>query len=233
MKSEATLEDTFDADKQSVVFTPKDNPYGIATVEVIQKVFVKITVKFDRDDADHQSKYFYFKVTNTMVDSGIRETSFQWNENTSTVTTVGASASLSVDGEAEATLGWSSKTNQGVDAFQHLVEARHEATKVLTFEAVDSTTYNQKFTIDAGVNWKLSIVDDTWQGAFVDTAKLTGYAQYSSVMALGKITTIVCPDGTLDKCPQTYDVKKADVGNPELTADRVNLATVTYVLKRP
>lgn len=196
LRTNMSLSDTLDVDYPYVQFTPADNPSGVATVEIVQKVHAKNRIKNQRNDADSQTKYYYSKVANTMVDGGLRESTFQWTASTVTATTVGANASLKINGEVQAGVSWSQTVNQGTDGFEHLMEAVHEATRTLTFSAADATTHQQSVTIDAGVEWNLSIVDDTWPPIWVDCAELEGTATYCTVIGFGEITITHNTDGS-------------------------------------
>ena len=231
MQSARELSDTLDVDTLKLMFVPHDNPHGEVEVEVVQKTYNTIFMKFASNDSTDQQKYLYVRVVNTLIDGSIQETTFQWSENTTTATAVGVGAEFSLDGEVTGSASWQSSVDQGTDGFQHTVASRiPSVTRLFTIAArgQGDQSVTVPLTVDAGFQWNLNTVDSNWGEAIPDASKLEASAQYFTVIGLGRITITKNTDGTADHCPLTWHAG-TDLGNPELATDRPRIPFVTYV----
>lgn len=225
MISSRDLASTFDVDAVKLVYTPTDNPLGMARVEVVQKTCCKVRAKYVSNGADDQTKYFYWRLVFTDVKQQINESIFQWQLSTVTSSGSGANVSLKFNGEVGVGASWSQAVEQGVNEFECLSETRWENRLVVEFDAAGGKQTRQ-LNVDAGFHWDLHTNDANTAEFIQDVSKLNGSADYCTVVGFGRITIIKNTDGTAANAafhPGT------DTGNPELVDDRSFLANVTYV----
>ncbi len=234
LQSKRTLSESYDADTITVKFTPHDNPYGKVEVELVQKTYVTVWIKFASNDADDQTKYYNFRVANTLiVDGEVQETRFEWTESTAQSSTVGGSAEFKMNGDLQVTGEWSESIDQGTDGFEHLAASRVQSvTKTVVFEATgpgDAPITDSSTTVDCGFDWDLHTTDaNSWE-VIPDCSVLEGRATYLTVIGFGKITMKKNADGSTTLCPKLWHIG-TDLGNPELSDDRTVSATVSYVV---
>jgi hypothetical protein len=232
MQTTKTLQQTYDADVVTVHFVPHDNPYGSVKVELIQKTYVTVWIKFSRQSADNQIKYYYFRVVNTLIDESLQETSFEWSESTVTSTSSGVGVELSIDGEVTVSTPWSDTVDQGTDGFEHIAASRIDPVqREIVFVAAGHGDPPQarEVTVDCGFNWNLNTVDENDWEVSCQNSKLEGKAFCYPVIGFGRITILKNTNGTTLGCPLEWH-PGTDIGNPELEDDRDVAAVVSYEL---
>lgn len=201
------------APKLSLVLTDSQ---GSCEVEVRQKTFHQVTMKFERNDADNQDKTFKFTIASVDVAGTTNRTSLNWSGSTATSSALGGGLGVGVDGQgitAQASGTWSQTVDQGVDSIVVVAEGDFDHRRSVT---LSPGILEHTFAISVAMDPSASIKDRNSFTYFWDRSVLSGEASYGAVVFIGKITLTA----NNDKSPaKTVKFNGAEPGDPRSTND--------------